>query len=135
MTLTANLTQERKEMTSERSEDSLKEYEINHKSEKTKLAWLMLSGFGGEEVDEDQAVVLLEERVRDRDAEAMWMLGLCYEYGIGTEQDIERASSLYMKSSQQGNEMAKNLESMQRGTEELILNCLFLCFYVCLIAV
>ena len=28
----------------------------------------------------------------------MWMLGLCKEYGMGTEQDIEGAKQLYEKS-------------------------------------
>ena len=66
---------------------------------KTKLAWYQLSGLGGAEKDEDGAVALLEERVKERDPEAMWMLGLCNEFGIGTEQDIERAVKLYKQSS------------------------------------
>ena len=65
---------------------------------KTKLAWYKLSGRGGAEVDEDGAVVLLEERTEDKDAEAMWMLGMCCEYGMGCEQDLERAESLYKQS-------------------------------------
>ena len=48
----------------------------------------MLSGLGGVAVDEDGAVALLQERVKDRDTDAMWMLGLCCEYGRGIEQDI-----------------------------------------------
>ena len=65
---------------------------------KTKLAWYKLSGRGGAEVDEDGAVVLLEERVKENDFEAMWMLGLCCEYGMGCEKDMERAELLYMQS-------------------------------------
>ena len=67
-------------------------------SAKTKVAYYKLSGRGGVEVDRDGAVALLEERVKDRDYEAMWILGLCCEYGLGTEQDIERAQKLYRES-------------------------------------
>ena len=55
---------------------------------KTKLAYYKLSGYGGCEIDADEAVVLLKERVKDKDTDAMWLLGLCYEYGMGCEQDI-----------------------------------------------
>ena len=70
---------------------------------KTKLAWYKLSGFGGVEIDMKSAFALLEERVEDKDAEAMWMLGLCYEYGMGCEQDLERAELLYKQSNDSGN--------------------------------
>ena len=78
-------------------------------SAKTKLAWYKLSGDGGVDVDVNGAVALLEERVKDRDAEAMWMLGVCNEFGIGIEQNIERAEMLYRQSSEGGNEIGKIL--------------------------
>ena len=95
---------------------------------KTKLAWLMLSGLGGSVSidrngdsggrsvgnDADSAVELLEERVKDRDSEAMWILGVCHEYGLGTEQDVERAESLYTQSSDEGNEIGKFFVSHRR---------------------
>ena len=71
-------------------------------SAKTQLAFFMLSGRGGAKVDADRGVVLLEERAKDNDKDAKWMLGLCCEYGIGTEQDIPRAESLYSQSCQLG---------------------------------
>ena len=77
------------------------------KNETTKQAWLMLSGLGGVDVDEDDAVALLKERVKDRDTDAMWMLGICCEFGIGIEQDIEQAEKLYQQSSDGGNEIGK----------------------------
>ena len=83
--------------------DTLKAVERGDNSAKTKMAWLLLSGNGGADTDEDKAVALLEERVKDRDSEAMWMLGLCNEYGIGTEQDVRHAESLYKQSSERGN--------------------------------
>ena len=86
-------------------EDVEKAVEEGDESAKTKLAWLKLSGLGGAEKDEDGAVALLKERVKDRDVEAMWMLGVCNEYGIGTEQDIERAEDLYKQSSERWNEI------------------------------
>ena len=70
---------------------------------KTRLAWYKLSGCGGAEIDEDGAVVLLEECVKENDAEAIWMLGLCCEYGIGCEQDLERAETVYEQSWEGGN--------------------------------
>ena len=78
-------------------------------SAKTKLAWYKLSGVGGCEIDADEAVALLEERVKDKDAEAMWMLGVCNEFGRGCEQDISRAEELYKQSSDEGNEIGKIL--------------------------
>ena len=66
---------------------------------KTKVAFYKLSGRGGVEIDEKGAVDLLEERCKDDDSEAMWMLGLCCEYGMGIEQNIERANMLYEQSS------------------------------------
>ena len=65
---------------------------------KTKIAFCKLSGRGGVEVDMNGAIALLEERVKKGDCEAMWMLGLCYEYGMGTEQNIEKAEELYGES-------------------------------------
>ena len=85
--------------------DVLNAVERGDGSAKTKLAWLKLSGVGGTEKDEDGAVLLLEERVKEGDDEAMWMLGVCNECGIGTEQDIERAEDLYKQSSERGNEI------------------------------
>ncbi len=72
-------------------------------SAKIKLAWLKLSGLGGAEKDEDSAVVLLEERAKDQNGDAMWMLGLCYEFGMGCEQDIEEAQRLYEECNGCGN--------------------------------
>ena len=82
-------------------------HDVAFKNEKTKQAWLMLSGLGGVDVDEDDAVALLEERVKEGDTDAMWMLGICYEFGIGIEQDIEQAEKLYHQSSDGGNEIGK----------------------------
>ena len=92
---------------------------------KTKLAWLKLSGLGGAEKDEDGAVALLEERVKEGDDEAMWMLGVCNEYGIGTEQDIERAEDLYKQSHERGNKIGKFFaayEDDERGSGNMGMN-------------
>ena len=101
-------------------EEVKKEFEEGgDESAKTKLAWLKLSGLGGAEKDEDGAVKLLEERVKEDDAEAMWMLGVCNEFGIGTEQDIQRAEDLYGQSNERGNEIGKffaKKEDDERGS-------------------
>ena len=36
--------------------------------------------------------------MKDRECEDVWMLGLCCEFGIGKEQVIKRAESLYKES-------------------------------------
>ena len=82
---------------------------------KTKVAYFKLSGRGGVEVDVDGAVALLEERVKEGDCEAMWMLGICCEYGIGTEQDIQRAEKLYRESSGGGNVVGEFLMKNSKG--------------------
>ena len=85
----------------------VKKFERGNIKAKTKLAYYKLSGYGGCEIDVDEAVVLLTERVKDKDAEAMWMLGLCYEYGMGCEQDLKEADSLYEQSSNDGNKIGE----------------------------
>ena len=93
---------------------------------KTKLAWFKLSGRGGVKIDEDEAVVLLEERVKDEDTDAMWMLGLCYEYAMICKQDIKRAESLYEQSRDGGNVVGEFLaenEEEKRGTGAMTVYC------------
>ena len=105
-------------MSKEESEykEILRAVEGGDNEAKTKLAWYKLSGCGGAEVDEDGAVVLLEEREKDKDVEAMWMLGLCYEYGMGVEQDLKRAEELYKGSSEDRSVIGKFLA--EHGEEE-----------------
>ena len=83
-------------------------------SAKTQLAWFMLSGHGGAVFDACGAVKLLSERVEEKDGEAMWMLGLCYEYGIGIEQDIQHSVLLYGESSRRKNEVGAFLAQTPR---------------------
>ena len=96
-------------MSNDEYRDVLHAVEGGDNKAKTKLAWYKLSGCGEAEVDEDGAVKLLEELVKDKDAEAMWMLGLCYEYGRGCEQDLTRAEQLYALSRDSGSEIGKFL--------------------------
>ena len=117
-------------MTSEEQDykDALDGVERGDESAKTKVAWYMLSGRGGAAIDAKGAVMLLEERVKDRDAEAVWMLGVCSEFGIGIEQDIERATKLYGQSKEGGNEIGENLVQngvkYGRGSGYLRIDCL-----------
>ena len=82
---------------------------------KTKVAYCKLTGDGGVEIDEEGAVVLLEECARDGDSKAKWMLGLCCEYGIGIEENIKRAESLYQQSKEGGNVVGEFLLENGRG--------------------
>ena len=45
--------------------------------------------------DEKEAIALLEEEAKNNNGKAMWMLGLCFEYGIGVERDMDQAYRLY----------------------------------------
>ena len=92
---------------------------------KTKVAYCKLTGLGGVETDEEGAVALLEERAKDGDNEAKWMLGLCCEYGMGIEQDIERAELLYRQSKEGGNEVGEFLlrnDGAGRGRGSEVMN-------------
>ena len=116
-------------MSKEESEykEVLRAAEGGNDKAKTKLAWYKLSGCGDAEVDEEGAVALLEERVKDKDVEAMWMLGLCYEYGMGVEQDLKRAEELYKEScdgeSEIGELLADNGKD-DRGSGRMYVQCL-----------
>ena len=91
--------------------------EKGEESAKTELAWYKLIGYGGARKDVNEAVRLLEERSKAGDGEAMWMLGLCKEYGGGMDQDIEGAEKLYKQSNEAGNEIGKILETQSlRGS-------------------
>ena len=91
----------------EEYKEVLSAVERGEESAKTKLAWYKLSGIGGAQIDVIGAVKIIEERVKEGDGEAMWMLGLCKEYGRGTEQDIEGAEKLYEQCAEAGNEIGK----------------------------
>ena len=94
---------------------------------KTGVAYCKLSGLGGAEIDADEAVSLLEERGRDRDCEAKWILGLCCEYGMGIEQDIERAEKLYRESCEEGSVVGEFLKvngKGRRGSGVMQVECL-----------
>ena len=58
--------------------------------------------FRANEGHEEKAVKLLEYCAEAGDMDAMWMLGLCLEYGIGVENDDDNAKSLYDSSSRMG---------------------------------
>ena len=96
----------------------LRAVEDGNNEAKTRLAWFLLSGCGGAEVDEDKAFKLLEERVKEKDAEALWMFGLCYEYGMGCKQDFQKAFSLY-ESACEENSVASLLQNRAKGYEEV----------------
>ena len=92
----------------------------------------MLEGSHGMARDADGAVVLLEELVNkhrnNNNTDAMWMLGVCCEFGIGTEQDVHRAEQLYASAAQQGNTTAELLTDKLknwngRGCMEMNLGC------------
>ena len=82
--------------------------------------------------DIDGALALLNECVKEEDKEALWMMGLCYEHGIGVEQDVQRGLDLYkqsfIKGSEMGNFLANKIFKDFRGKDHVGLGCL-LCFF------
>ncbi len=88
-----------------------------NKEAKTKLARYLLSGYGGAQIDEDRAFDILNERVKDGDAEAMWMLGLCYEYGMGCEISDKEIETLYKRCREGGNAIGEFFEENGEGNE------------------
>ena len=87
------------------------------KEAKAKLALYLLSGYGGAQIDEDRAFDILKERMKDEYAEAMWMLGLCYEYGMGCETSDKEAETLYKRCCEGGNAIGKFLLENGEGNE------------------
>ena len=81
----------------------------------TKVAFYKLTGRGGAEIDVKEAVALLTKCAEAGESEAMWMLGLCNEYGIGVEQDVYQASSLYSLSGDIGNPAGQFLFANDSG--------------------
>ena len=97
--------------------------------EMTEKARWMLEGSHGMTRDAEKAVALLEERTKGGDAEAMWMLGVCCEFGMGTPQDVGRAAQLYIRAAVQDNATAQllmnNLKNKNgRGSLEMVLESL-----------
>lgn len=66
----------------------------------------MLEGCRKTARDAEAAVAVLKQAAKARDSEATWMLGVCFEYGVGTEQDISRAEQLYQIAKKQQNPSA-----------------------------
>ena len=100
--------------------------------EKTNLAWFKLSGRGGSDVDEDWAVTLLEEQVECLDPKAMWMLGLCKEFGMGTDQSLGAADKYYERSCNRKNEIGSFLRSRDADGKDVFRESRgLLFFFVC----
>lgn len=91
-------------------------------NQKTKLAWSLLAKHDRQQEDAEEAVKLLEEQVCEGDSEAMWMLGLCKEFGMGTEQDCDEAKKLYEKSHAKDDALST---SPSIGSLEFIRACHF----------
>jgi len=108
----------------EQYKETLKAIESGDEKAKTKLACYKLSGFGGCDVNVDEAITLLKKRVEEKDTDAMWILGLCYEFGKGCKQDLQEAVSLYKQSSDGGNEKGRLIYMNDiggRGTGVMIM--------------
>ena len=95
------------------------------KRAKTRVAFYKLSGRGGVKVDADGAVALLKECSKEGDDEAQWMLGLCYEFGVGTEQSIEWAEKLFQESYEGRNAVGEFLVKNGKKKKEKFMGKVF----------
>ena len=111
-----------------RYQEALRAMESGDEKAKTEVAFFTISGRGGgADIDVDDAVALLEDRVKNGDDDAMWMLGLCCEYGIGMKQDVEGADLLYIQSRDLHNNIGEFLtrdRGQKRGSRVLKVNSL-----------
>jgi len=65
---------------------------------------LKLAGLTFPKLGVNEAVIKkLEQQAKKGDTEAMWKLGLCKEFEIGTKEDKKEAETLYETSSEGGN--------------------------------
>lgn len=104
--------------------DAVSAMESGDEHAKRTVAFYKLLG-KGTKVDTYGAVDLLEELALKGDTEAMWMLGLCCEYGMGIKVDIERAELLYCQSKQARNAVGyflSNCRGSDRGTDVLLVS-------------
>ena len=110
--------------------DAVRAMEEGDEGAKTVVAFYKLSGRDGAEIDWSEAVALLEERTKDGDSEAAWMLGVCYEFGMGTEQDLKQAELLYCRSCEAGNDVGQFFASNgcnERGSRVMKVEGLCYC--------
>ena len=52
------------------------------------------------------ADTVLQEKAERGDTDCIWMLGVCYEDGVGVEQSVWQAEKLYESAAQRGNTTA-----------------------------
>ena len=67
----------------------------------------------------DVAVAALQEKAERGDTDCIWMLGVCYEDGVGVEQSVWQAEKLYESAAQRGNTTAA---MVLRGFKSRICN-------------
>ena len=72
-------------------------------------ALLLLEGDHSTKEDACTAVAMLDRLAKEGDSDAMWILGVCHEYGMGVAQDVKAADQLYTRSAQKRNPIAKLL--------------------------
>ena len=64
------------------------------------------------------AVQLLQQFVEEGDSDAMWILGMCNEFGLGKPRDIQEAERLYSLSSHEGNAIGSFISVNQEYEEK-----------------
>ena len=82
-----------------------------------RIAWYLLSGRGGIEKDVEKAFVLLENKADLCDkGMGWWLLGLCYEFGLGTERDRFKTITCYRHANRSKSEIASFLRKKEFGS-------------------
>ena len=67
-----------------------------------------------QEDNPEGAVALVRQCAEEHDARGLWALGLCFEYGIGVDKDMEHAMQLYSESARQKNHVGSRFEKELR---------------------
>ena len=66
------------------------------------------------EDDAEGAVTLVRECAEVNDPRGLWALGLCFEHGVGVDEDREHAAQLYRESASQNSQLGSRLEKKLR---------------------
>jgi len=121
--LFSQMAEESNNFSRSRYEEVIRAVESGDNKAKAVLGSFKLGGLGGAEIDKNGAADLFSSCC-ETDTEAMWKLGLCYEFGMGREKDVAKAKALYVQSREGGNVVGKFLaekDDDKRGSGRMVM--------------
>jgi TPR repeat protein len=90
------------------STSSIPSNSLNSASESYKLGEDQLLGRNMEKLDETKAFMNIKKASIKNHVQAQAVLGFCFEFGLGTEQDFIAAENLYNTAAKAGNGLAQS---------------------------